>query len=67
MTRALLATALTHAVVTGIAVVLWKPPMDSAEALFGLARVLAGNLFFVGLFIGSALLFRRASHAATTG
>lgn len=67
MAGAAFATAVTHAVVTGIAVVLWQPQMDSAEALLGLARVLGGNLFFVGLFIGSALLFRRASDAATTG
>ncbi|MCW5966275.1 MAG: hypothetical protein KIT83_19715 [Bryobacterales bacterium] len=62
MARALIATALTHVLATVIALVLWRPPLGSAEELFGLARVVSGNAFFVALFVASALLFRRTGN-----
>ncbi|MCH8891846.1 MAG: hypothetical protein IH827_12345 [Myxococcales bacterium] len=52
------ATALAQALVPVIALVIWKPQVTSVEALLG---VLGLNAFFVILFVGSALLFRRAS------
>lgn len=57
MGRALFATALAQAVVPLIALTIWKPQVISAEELLGILGV---NAFFVALFIGSALLFRRA-------
>ena len=53
MARALFATALAHALVPVIALIIWKPPLTSV--------VLGVNVFFVGLWVGSALLFRSAS------
>ena len=58
MARALFATALAQALVPMIALIIWKPQTASVEALSG---VLVVNAFFVMLFVGSALLFRRAS------
>ena len=57
MARALFATALAQALVPVIALIIWKPQVTSVEALFGMLGV---NAFFVMLFVGSALLFRRA-------
>ena len=56
MARALFATALAQALVPVIALVIWKP--DFAP---GVLQVFGLNAFFVMLFVGSALLFRRAS------
>ena len=55
MARALFATALAQASVAVIALIFglglpWSPPLE----------ILALNGFFVGLFVGSALLFRNA-------
>jgi hypothetical protein len=57
MARALLATALTQALVAAIALIAglgypWSGPLE----------ILALNGFFVALFVGSAWLFRRAAH-----
>ena len=59
MARALFATAIAQALVLAIAltirnpqVVPWSPPVS---------RGFGGNAFFVMLFVGSALLFRRAA------
>jgi len=57
MARALFATALAQALVPVIALIIWKPQVTSVEALLGMLGV---NAFFVMLFVGSALLFRRA-------
>lgn len=61
MARVLFATAIAQAIVPFIALVIWKPQVDSAEALMGVLRVLGVNALFVMLFVGSALLFRRAA------
>jgi hypothetical protein len=58
MARALFATALAQALVPVIALTIWKAQLTSVEALLG---VLGVNAFFAMLFVGSALLFRRAS------
>jgi len=57
MARALLATALAQALVAAIALIAglgyrWSGPLE----------ILALNGFFVALFVGSAWLFRRATH-----
>jgi len=57
MARALFATALAQALVPVIALLVWKTEASSAEAF---SRVLMINAVFVMLFVGSALLFRRA-------
>jgi hypothetical protein len=56
MARALFATALAQALVPVIAMIIWKPPITS-----GVVEVLGVNAFFVVLWVGSALLFLRAS------
>ena len=58
MARALFSTALAQALVPVIALIIWKPQVFSGEAFFGMFGV---NAFFVMLFVGSALLFRRAN------
>ncbi|MDH3216094.1 MAG: hypothetical protein OEN01_07355 [Candidatus Krumholzibacteria bacterium] len=58
MARALFATALAQALVPVIALIIWKPQVASVVPLSGMLGV---NAFFVMLFVGSALLFRRAS------
>jgi len=58
MARALFATALAQALVPVIVLTIWKPQTTSDNALLGLLGV---NAFFVILFVGSALLFRRAT------
>jgi hypothetical protein len=60
MARALFATALAQALVPAIALLINKPPMNSVEASRGVLGVLGLNAFFVMMFIGSALLFRRS-------
>jgi hypothetical protein len=56
MARALFAMALAQMLVPLIALMVWNPPFDPGMvAVFGL------NGFFAMLFIGSALLFRRAA------
>jgi hypothetical protein len=61
MARALFATALAQGLVPVIALIIWKPQATSAEALLGILSVLGVNAFFILLFVGSALLFRRAA------
>jgi len=63
MARALFATALAQALVPVIALIIWKPSITSDASGWGSAGVLGVfglNAFFVMLFVGSALLFRRA-------
>ncbi len=61
MARALFATALAQALVPVIALIIWKPQVTSVEAFLGMLGVLGVNAFFAMLFVGSALLFRRAA------
>ena len=56
MARALFATALAQVLVPVIALTLWKPSTAS-----GVLRLFALNAVFALLFVGSALLFRRAA------
>ena len=56
MARALFAMALAQALVPVIALIIWKP-----QVTLGVLGVFGLNAFFVMLFVGSALLFRRAS------
>jgi hypothetical protein len=59
MARTLFAAALTQMLVPVIALLIWPPPAISwAPGVFG---VFALSAFFAMLFVGSALLFRRAS------
>ena len=63
MARALFATALAQALVPVIALIIWKASATSDAGGWGSAGVLGVfglNAFFVMLFVGSALLFRRA-------
>ena len=58
MARTLFATALAQALVPVIALIVGKPQLTSVEIFLG---VLGVNAFFFMLFVGSALLFRRAA------
>ena len=61
MARTLFATALAQALVPpAIALIIEKPQVTSVEASMGVLGVLGLNAFFVMMFIGSALLFRRS-------
>lgn len=60
MVRTLFATALAQALVPVIALIIKKPQVTSVEASIGVLGVLGLNAFFVMMFIGSALLFRRS-------
>lgn len=62
MALAMFATALAQALVPVIALIIWPPQVISwgAAGVFG---VFILNAFFVALFIGSALLFRKAARA----
>lgn len=60
MARALITTALAQALVPVIALIINKPQVTSVEASMGVLGVLGLNAFFVMMFIGSALLFRRS-------
>ena len=64
MARTLFATALAQAVVPVVALLIGRPPMASQADVLGILGVLGVNAIFVVLWVGSALLFRRAS---TTG
>jgi len=59
MARALFATALAQTLVPVIALIIWNPQVNSWGAA-GVFSVFLLNTFFVILFVGSALLFRRA-------
>ncbi|NBB87032.1 MAG: hypothetical protein GVY12_12570 [Bacteroidetes bacterium] len=65
MAYALLATALAQALVPVLALLIWKPPMGSAEEFIGVAGVFVLNGFFVALWLGSAWLFWKAARAGT--
>jgi len=58
MARALFATALAQALVSVIALIITLGSPGSPPGVLG---VLVLNGFFVGLFVGSALLFRYAA------
>ncbi|MEG4409119.1 hypothetical protein [Microcoleus sp. MON2_D5] len=60
MARTLFATALAQALVPMIALIIKKPQVTSVEASMGVLGVLGLNAFFVMMFIGSGLLFRRS-------
>lgn len=60
MARALITTALAQALVPVIALIINKPQITSVEASMGVLGVLGLNAFFVMMFSGSALLFRRS-------
>ncbi|MEW6491079.1 MAG: hypothetical protein AB1589_00810 [Cyanobacteriota bacterium] len=60
MAHALFATALAQALVPVLALIIKKPQVTSVEASMGVLGVLGLNAFFVMMFIGSALLFRRS-------
>lgn len=64
MAHALFATAFAQALVPVIALIIGKLQFNSAEEPPGALGVLALNAFFAMLFVGSALLFRRASVTA---
>jgi hypothetical protein len=56
LSRAMLAAALTQFLVPVVAALIWKP-----EVNLGMVQVLVLNTVFAGLWVGAALLFRRAS------
>jgi hypothetical protein len=59
--RALFATALSQVLVPLLGLMIWKPEMTSTEALLELSRVVGVTALFVAMWVGSALLFRRAN------
>ncbi len=63
MAQTLFAMALAQALVPLIAVIVWRHSVTSREEAL---RVLGVTAFFVTLFVGSALLFRRASATSST-
>jgi hypothetical protein len=63
MVRAMFATALAQALVTVIALIV-MPHGTSPDALWDVLVVLGVDAFFIALWVGSALLFRRASDAS---
>lgn len=56
MARALFTMALAQALVPVVALIIWRPDFSP-----GVVQVFGLNAFFVMLFVGSALLFRRAA------
>lgn len=60
MARVLFATALAQALVPVLALMINKPQVTGVEAFMGVLGVLGLNAFFVMMFIGSGLLFRRS-------
>jgi hypothetical protein len=61
MPRVLFATALAQVVVPVVALMIWQPEISSPEVLLDLLRVVGVNAFFVVMWVGSALLFRRTN------
>ena len=61
MARTLFMTTLAQVLVPVIALIIWKPPVVSAEDVLGVIGVFALNGFFAALWVGSALLFRKAA------
>jgi hypothetical protein len=61
MPRVLFATALAQVVVPVVALMIWQPEISSTEVLLDLLRVVGVNAFFVAMWVGSALLFRRTN------
>lgn len=61
MHRALLATAIVQAAVPFVAILIWQPAIS-----LGVLQVLAINAVFVALWVGSALLFKRAAKQCAT-
>ena len=61
MSRAMFAAGLTYAVVTAIALFIWKPTGAAAEPQVGLVNVVGANAVFAAIWVVSGLLFRRAS------
>ena len=64
MARALFATALAQALVLAIALIIWNPEVSSSAS--AAARGFGLNALVLVLFVGSALLFRRAARAEFT-
>jgi hypothetical protein len=56
MAKTMFVTAIAHALVPVIALVIWKPELDS-----GVAQVIWINAFFVILWVASGLLFKQAA------
>jgi hypothetical protein len=66
MARTLFATALAQMLVPFIALLIWKPQVGAdAAALQGIVQVIGVNAFFAALWVGAALLFRRASTSSS--
>lgn len=61
MARMAFGTALTQAIVPVVALLIGRPPMASRQDVLGILGVLGVNAIFVVLWVGSGLLFRRAS------
>ena len=62
MSRILFGMAIAQMSVPVIALIIWPPPVISWAP--GVTQVFGLNVFFAILFVGSALLFRRASRAS---
>ncbi|MDF7809839.1 hypothetical protein [Hymenobacter sp. YC55] len=61
MARAMFAAALTQFAVPFVAMLIWRPELNR-----GVVLVIVLNTIFAGLWVASALLFRRASTASPT-
>jgi hypothetical protein len=65
MARALFATAVAQAIAPIFALIIGRPQIATVDDLVGVLMIFALNTFFVALWVGSALLFRRASATGT--
>jgi hypothetical protein len=61
MSVAMSVTACAQALVPVIALLIWRPGVATPDEFLGVFKVFVLNSFFVVLWIGSAILFRRAS------
>jgi len=63
MSRAMFAAAFTYALVTVVALFIWKPTGATAEPAVGMVNVLSANAAFAALWVVSGWLFQRAGAA----
>jgi hypothetical protein len=63
MSRALFAMAIAQTIAAVIGLIIWNSRFAPEEGSLGMLRLIGVNLFFILLFVGSAILFRRADAA----
>jgi hypothetical protein len=67
MSRAMFGAAFTYALITAIALFVWKPATAVAEPWVGMANVLGANGAFAALWAVAGWLFRRAASHSPQG